>query len=178
MSGVFPLVPLGEILVKSGEQITIDPTEHYKQVTVRLWGKGVIERDVVTGAEIAATSRFVVRSGQFIASRIDARNGAFGLVPDTLDGAVVSTDFPVFTVAQDRLAPAFLDWMSKTKGFVDLCRAASEGTTNRVRLKEEKFLAMSIPLPPPQRAAANRGTHRNPRRQDRGSAWTAAAGAE
>ena len=60
----------------------------------------------------------------------------------------MSTDFPVFTVAQDRLAPAFLDWMSKTKKFVNLCRAASEGTTNRVRLKEEKFLAMSIPLPP------------------------------
>ena len=79
MSGVLPLVPLGEILVKSGEQITIDPTEHYKQVTVRLWGKGVREWDVVTGAEIAATSRFVVRSGQFIASRIDARNGASDL---------------------------------------------------------------------------------------------------
>ena len=46
------------------------------------------------------------------------------------------------------MLPVFLAWMSKTATFVDLCRAASEGTTNRVRLKEEKFLAMTIPLPP------------------------------
>ena len=38
--------------------------------------------------------------------------------------------------------------MSKTRGFVDLCRAASEGTTNRVRLKEDRFMAMKLPLPP------------------------------
>ena len=39
-------------------------------------------------------------------------------------------------------------WLSKTADFVELCKAASEGTTNRVRLKEENFLRMSIPLPP------------------------------
>lgn len=38
--------------------------------------------------------------------------------------------------------------MSRTPGFVNLCKAASEGTTNRVRLKEDRFLAMTIPLPP------------------------------
>ena len=54
----------------------------------------------------------------------------------------------MFDVAADRLDPSFLDWLSKTSGFVDLCRAASEGTTNRVRLKEDKFLATAIPLPP------------------------------
>jgi type I restriction enzyme S subunit len=38
--------------------------------------------------------------------------------------------------------------MSKTHFFVDLCKAASEGTTNRVRLKEDRFLIAKIPLPP------------------------------
>jgi len=38
--------------------------------------------------------------------------------------------------------------MSKTNTFVDLCKAASEGTTNRVRLKEDRFLNTEIPLPP------------------------------
>ncbi len=89
-----------------------------------------------------------MRPQQFILSRIDARNGAFGLVPDSLDGAVVSNDFPAFTPNSARLRPAFLGWMSKTRGFVDLCRAASEGTTNRVRLKEALFMATKIPLPP------------------------------
>ena len=69
-------------------------------------------------------------------------------MPPDLDGAVVSGDFPVFDINLDRLEPKYLEWKSKTGEFVDLCRAASEGTTNRVRLKEDKFLRLSISLPP------------------------------
>jgi type I restriction enzyme S subunit len=69
-------------------------------------------------------------------------------VPDELERAVVSNDFPVFTPHPDRLIPEYLGWFSKTERFVELCRAASEGTTNRVRLKEDRFLASPIPLPP------------------------------
>ncbi len=90
----------------------------------------------------------MIHSNQFILSRIDARNGAFGIVPDSLDGAIVSNDFPVFSLNPHRIIPSFLGWMSKTGRFVDLCKAASEGITNRARLKEDRFLAMTIPLPP------------------------------
>src|SRR5450759_2629786 len=125
----FPMVALGEILTKSDEWIDINPNEKYRQVKVRLWGKGVMLRDEVSGAEIAASKRLVVHPQQFIVSRIDARNGAFGLIPDSLEGAVVSSDFPVFTVNPSRILPKYLNWMSKTHFFVDLCKAASEGTT-------------------------------------------------
>lgn len=148
MSKNWNLVPLGKILIKSEEWIDIKPDQRYRQVTVKIWGKGVVERNEVTGVEIGALRRLQVRSGQFIASRIDARHGAFGLIPDTLDGAVVTNDFPVFTPLPDWILPQFLNWMSKTQGFVEICKAASEGTTNRVRLKEDKFLATKIPLPP------------------------------
>ncbi|MCF6159246.1 MAG: restriction endonuclease subunit S [wastewater metagenome] len=147
MSKVWPMVPLGDILTKSNEWIDINPEKQYRQVTVRLWGKGVVLRGVVSGVEIASSKRLVVKPQQFILSRIDARNGAFGLIPDSLDGAVVSSDFPVFTINTLRILPKFLDWMSKTHFFVDLCKAASEGTTNRVRLKEERFLTTKISLP-------------------------------
>lgn len=148
MNEVYPLVPLGELLIKSEEWIDINPTEKYKQVTVKIWGKGVVERNEVSGAEIAATKRLKVNSGQFILSKIDARHGAFGLIPNCLNGAVVTNDFPVFTPNNQKIVPQFLDWMSKTKNFIEICKAASEGTTNRVRLKEDKFLLMKIPLPP------------------------------
>jgi type I restriction enzyme S subunit len=144
----WPIVPLGEVLAKSEEWVEIQPDGQYRQVTVRLWGEGVVLRNEVSGTEIAAKRRFVVRPQQFILSRIDARNGAFGLVPDPLDGAVVSNDFPTFNIDHERILPRFLEWMSKTRDFVDLCRAASEGTTNRVRLKTDRFLVTQIPLPP------------------------------
>jgi len=148
MSKTWPLVPLWEILTKSEEWIGIKPDERYREVTVRLWGKGVVLRREAAGSEIVADKRLVVHAQQFILSRIDARNGAFGLVPDSLDGAVVSNDFPVFTSNPSRILPSFLGWMSRTSSFVDVCRAASEGTTNRVRLKEDRFLATKISLPP------------------------------
>ncbi len=134
MKNSWPAVQLDEVLTKSEEWVEIQPYEQYRQVTVRLWGEGVVLRNEVIGIDIAAKRRLVVRSGQFILSRIDARNGAFGLIPDSLDGAIVSNDFPTFNIDCERLHPRFLQWMSKTKDFVDLCRAASEGTTNRVRL--------------------------------------------
>ncbi len=144
----WPAVPLGEVVTRSEDWVTLSPAEVYREVTVRLWGKGVGLRREALGGEIKADRRLRVRAGQLILSRIDARNGAFGLVPPELDGAVVSNDFPVFDVRPDRLLPEFLGWLTRTRAFVDLCKAASEGTTNRVRLKENRFLAASIPLAP------------------------------
>lgn len=143
----WPSVKLGEVLSPHFERVELDPTEHYKQITVKLWGKGVVQRDEVLGSSIGA-KRYKVKAGRFILSQIDARNGAFGIVPDDLDGAVVSRDFPTFDFDHSRLLPDYLGWLSKTEPFVELCRADSKGSTNRVRLKAEDFLQLEIPLPP------------------------------
>jgi len=140
--------PLGQLLSKSNESIEIDPARTYKEVTVRLWGQGVSLRGEKTGSEIGATKRTIVYKGQFIFSRIDARNGAFGLIPEDLEGAVVSNDFPVHGTKRDLLVPSYLGWMSRVPSFINACRAVSEGTTNRVRLKEDEFYRIEIPLPP------------------------------
>ncbi len=140
--------PLGELLCKNGDVVELAPDKQYRELTVRLWGKGIVLRREVMGGQIGGTRRFRVTGGQFVLSRIDARHGAFGLVPSDLDGAVVSNDFPAFDLNERKLLPGFLGWLARTRQFVDLCKAASEGTTNRVRLKEDRFLAMQIPLPP------------------------------
>lgn len=144
----WPTVTLGEVLRPSTDQIALVPDTNYKQVTAKLWGKGLTLRGEVTGAEIAASHQNRVRAGQFVISKIDARHGAFGVVPLCLDGAVVSNDFPVFDVQTDRVLTKYVAWVSRTKWFVALCKQASEGSTNRVRLKGARFLAQRIPLPP------------------------------
>jgi type I restriction enzyme S subunit len=124
------------------------PETDYREITVRLWGKGAVLRGVTSRANLAGGRRFIARPGQLILSRIDARNGAIALVPDGLDGALVTNDFPLFDLDRSKLEPAYLGWASKTARFVELCQQASEGTTNRVRLQEDRFLALEIPLPP------------------------------
>jgi type I restriction enzyme, S subunit len=144
----WPKIALGDVLCRSSEPAVCVPDAEYDEVTIRLWGKGVISRGKVRGADVT-TRRRVVRANQLILSKIDARNGAIGLVPHELDGAIVSNDFPSFEFADSRqLDSAFMGWMVRSRHFVDLCKAASEGTTNRVRIKEDRFLAQEIVLPP------------------------------
>lgn len=119
----WPLVPLGEVLIRNNKLVTLIPDQQYREVTIRLWGKGVVLRQVINGADIASPRRSQVSRDQFIVSRIDARNGAMGLVPAELDGAVVTNDFPTFNVNRDRLIPAFLGWLCRTPAFVDTLRS-------------------------------------------------------
>lgn len=144
---VWPLEKLGSVLDKSENWIEVQPDKEYSEVTVRLWGKGVNLRGTKIGSEIGASRRLSVSEGQFIISRIDARHGACGLVPKNLDGAVVTNDFPVYTPKENKILPRYLELISKTHFFVDACKRASEGTTNRVRLKEPRFFNIEIPLP-------------------------------
>lgn len=140
-------VPLGDVLVQSSNHKQIEPGQSYKQITVRLWGKGLVLRGICDGAEIAADRQIAAQTGDFIISKIDARHGAFGLVPAELNDALVSNDFPCFKINEEVLASDYLKWYSKTEAFVALCKQSSIGSTNRVRLKEGRFLELEIPLP-------------------------------
>ena len=140
-------ITIDRFLTKSEAWVPVAPDGHYKQITARLWGKGLTLRGEVPGAAIAAPRQFCAKAGQFLISRIDARHGAFGIVPAELDGALVSNDFPCFDIDASTVLPHYFEWYSRTPQFVDLCRRASEGSTNRVRMKEEKFLKMTVPLP-------------------------------
>ena len=141
-------VALGELLRRSDEATVLDPAAEYHEVTIKLWGKGVVSRGKVRGGDVVSVRR-VVRANQLILSKIDARNGAIGLVPPELDGAIVSNDFPSFEFRDPkRCDAAFMGWLVRSAPFVELCKAASEGTTNRVRIKEDRFLDQQIGLPP------------------------------
>lgn len=154
----WPKVALGELLRRSDESAVIDLAAEYHEVTIKLWGKGVISRGKVSGSDVVSVRR-VVRANQLILSKIDARNGAIGLVPPELDGALVSNDFPSFEFRDpNQCDAAFMGWLVRSAPFVELCKAASEGTTNRVRIKEDRFLNQRIALPslPEQQALVAR----------------------
>jgi len=138
---------LAEILSRSQDPVQIIPEETYKQVTVRLFHKGVILRGQQQGGAISTSKQWRVRTGQVLLSRIDARNGAIGLVPLELDGAIVTNDFWALNVNLELAEPKYLDLYFGTRQFVENCQRASEGTTNRVRIQSGRFLQIEVPLP-------------------------------
>ncbi|GAB3624961.1 hypothetical protein GCM10027418_30470 [Mariniluteicoccus endophyticus] len=115
-------------------------------MTLRLRCGGAVRRQIKEGKAPAPFTGYRIRQGQFIYSRIDARNGAFALVPEELDGAVVSKDFPVFDVSKD-LEPAYLLHFLKSGRLQQAIRIKSLGATNRQRISEESLLGFRIPLP-------------------------------
>ncbi len=141
-------VKLGDILERKKNLVEIKDDEEYKLVTVRLFHKGVNLRKVAKGSELSSNKMHSVKAGEFILSGIDARHGAFGIVPAELEGAVVSNDFWCLAFDENIIEKHFFLKLTSTTFFDDLCKKASDGTTNRVRLQADKFFNLEITLPP------------------------------
>ena len=146
----YPMARIGAFLVKSKDIIEVEDDVEYKQVTIKINNGGVVPRnngETILGSKIGTKRQHVVHAGQFIMSKIDARNGAYGIVPAELEGAIVTNDFPVFDVDTEKIVPQFLVLVSTTEKFVEFARKCSSGTTNRKRIDIEAFLNQQIPLP-------------------------------
>src|SRR5579862_2582789 len=143
----WPSVPLGDVLQRRREGIDVQDVELYKRLTIRMNGRGIAIRDLALGSQIGTKRQFVTKSGQLILSKIDARNGAFGIVPPECDKAIITGNFWTFDTDPSRLDARFLNYLTMSPLFVDFCVRASEGTTNRRYLQEPKFLAQRIDLP-------------------------------
>lgn len=140
-------VKIGSLLRKSKNSILINDDKIYKRVTVKLYGGGVKVRDEVLGKEIKTKRQFVLKEGQFLYSRIDARNGAFGLAGKEVDNAIVSNEFPIYDVDTSLVIPEFLVLITSSKPFYDFCQSLSSGSTGRQRIDESSFLSFKVPLP-------------------------------
>jgi type I restriction enzyme S subunit len=144
----FPLMKIGKVLLKNKERIVIQDSVLYQQVKVKLYGKGVELRGTLMGEKIGTKNQFLVLPGQFIMSKIDARNGAFGIIPQELKGAIVTQDFLTYNINNEIVIPDFFLLITTTREFHALCQRSSSGTTNRQRVDENAFLNFEIPVPP------------------------------
>ena len=143
----YELVKIGDFLTRNRNRITIDDNTEYKRVTIRMNNNGIALRDRVMGRDIGTKKQFLIEKGQFLLSKIDARNGAFGLATDEVDGAIITADFFAYEIDKTKIEPYFLVLMTTTKQFQRFAQGASSGTTGRQRIDEKKFLDVKIPLP-------------------------------
>ncbi len=145
----YPMVMIGDIITRSAETVNIEDDKDYRQVTLKTNGGGAVQRKdgIKKGKEIGTKKQYVVHTDQFIMSKIDARNGAFGVIGSDLEGSIVTADFPVFDVDKNKVLPEYLKLISSTSRFVEFAKSCSSGTTNRQRIDVKQFLLQQIPLP-------------------------------
>ena len=92
-SNRYKLVKIKSFLSRNKTPIKIEENTYYKRPTIKINGGGVFLRDEVKGEKIGTKNQFLIRGGQFLLSKIDARNGAFGFVPEGLDRGIITGNF-------------------------------------------------------------------------------------
>lgn len=128
--------------------IQVEMGKSYRTIGVKWWGEGAYERQTIDGSETAAKSLSLVRRGDLIINKIWVRHGSTAIATEAVDGCAASNEFPTFELDQEQVHPGWVHWLTKTKWFWAECDALSMGTSGKNRIKPEKFLTISIPLPP------------------------------
>ena len=94
----FELKRIGKAITRRKDQMVVEDDKRYKRITIKTNCGGVFVRDEVLGKDIKTKKQYYVKAGQLAVSKIDARNGAFGIVPPEADGAIITGNFWVYDV--------------------------------------------------------------------------------
>lgn len=141
----YPLLPLSKVLIARREPVEIDGAlGDWQAITIKFSGE-VLPRnrtDAFKGAMFAAYP------GDIVFSKIDARNGAVGLIPDSIPQAVVTSEYPVFTPKADKVRAAYLSRLLRAEHFRNALQRKASGTSGRKRITPKGFLSLVIPVPP------------------------------
>ncbi len=135
--------PLSELLTES--RVPGSGGDVARKLTVKLWGKGVTHKtDVRRGSE--NTQYYRRRAGQFIYSKLDFLNQAFGVIPPELDGFESTVDLPCFDVSESLNAKFLLEYVQRDC-FYRRHGELADGGRKAKRIQVESLLSFKIALP-------------------------------
>lgn len=100
-SGEWENKKIGRILTEIKRPIELMDNTSYQLVTVKRRNEGVVPRAILKGKNILVKNYFRVEAGDYLISKRQVVHGANGIVPDNLDGAVVSNEYLVVTDSDD-----------------------------------------------------------------------------
>ena len=143
----YKCVSIGSFLVRIKDPVDIEDNQNYKRVSIKLYNGGITLRDIELGVNIGTKKQFRIKQGHFLLSKIDARNGAIGIVPESCNDAIITGNFWDFEIDTNKADPQFLSLLMTTDYFIKLFDKESNGTANRHYLQEDLFLKTEIPLP-------------------------------
>jgi type I restriction enzyme S subunit len=117
-----------------------------KLLTVKLHVNGVSKNENTDTLTLGATNYFSRKKGQFIYGKQNLFNGAFGLVPEELDGFLSSADVPALDINPEKLNGKFLVYHFSRKPFYKKLESLAIGSGSK-RIHETALLNIEIHLP-------------------------------
>ncbi len=119
--------------------------DQLQPITVHFGGD--ISRRSVKEGKSYSMDLFWVRPGDVVLSKIDLKNGAVGVLPDSWENVVVTSHFKVYTPDLEQIDPRYLKYLLRTDDFKAWLWANRSGTDGRTEIPLEVFEGLEIPLP-------------------------------
>ncbi|MFL0801460.1 MAG: restriction endonuclease subunit S [Agarilytica sp.] len=103
---------IGSILAETKRPVELLDNELYQLVTVKRRNEGVVPRAILKGKDILVKNYYGIKAGDYLISKRQVVHGANGIVPESLDNAVVSNEYLVVT-DNDEITAKFWTVVSK-----------------------------------------------------------------
>ncbi len=149
-----------ELLLPEDRYVEFDDEHSYSLVSIRRRSGGVFFRQALNGGDIKTKVMKLVKTGDFLISRMQVVHGGLGMVRPECDGMYASDSYDVL-VGKDPniLHMPFLDWMSRLRSFWYIAYISSHGVhIEKMTFKLADFMNEKISIPSSveeQRAIAN-----------------------
>ncbi|MAF28862.1 MAG: hypothetical protein CL820_09885 [Croceicoccus sp.] len=140
--------PIGEFLEPVFRPAKLADDERYQLVTAKRSRGGIVPREVLFGRDIRTKTQFFVEAHDFLISKRQISHGACGIVPQSLDGAVVSNEY-VALKPKAGIDLRFLNHLSHSVYFQQTCFHSSIGVhVEKLVFKLEDWLEWRFDIPP------------------------------
>lgn len=104
-------------------------------------------RDEVPGSAIKTKKQYVIAENDLLVAEIDAKAGAYGIVPGDLTGCIVSGHYFTYQVDTSIISPQFLDHWLKTPAAHTQVLEFIRGSLNYAAIRPNHFPQIRIPMP-------------------------------
>lgn len=150
MDVAYPLVPIGDLLRPRHEAVSILHFAECQPITIHFDGS-IEPRD---RTEPFKGSMFAAYPGDVVFSKIDVRNGAIAIVPQTFRKVVVTSEYPIHIPDTKQVDPRYFALILRSPNFLRILKSLASGTSGRKRVSADNFNEIEIPLPDPSGQAA------------------------
>ena len=141
-------VSIGDLVEPVYRPAKLADDEQYQLVTAKRSRGGIVPRAILYGRDIRTKTQFYIEADDFLISRRQISHGACGLVPASLDRAVVSNEY-VALKPKSALDLRFLQHLSHSVYFQQTCFHSSIGVhVEKLVFKIDDWLEWEIDVPP------------------------------
>jgi type I restriction enzyme M protein len=150
---------IGDLLSRREDSVTnFQPYRIYTVLTISQTGE-IRAREAGKGnnptawtgdyfLEVSPGNWYEAHAGDVVFSSIDLWKGCIAVVPAGFDGGLVTKEFPIYRIVDERLTSEFLQTLLRSRYYQRAFRAITTGHSNRRRTQVPDFENLTIAFPP------------------------------